>query len=142
MLDTLTNFLSSTGIAQFIGNVNWWQLVVMFAISFVLIYLAIKKGFEPLLLLPIAIGILLTNIPFPADSTAMFDLNLFIPPDSVVQALDTLSKSGMTPEEMKVLVDNFNNGIAIGGTDCADAVRIILEYLYMRQVIFVEMMYF
>jgi len=40
-----------------------WKTVVMLALSFLLIYLAIKKKFEPLLLLPIAIGILLANIP-------------------------------------------------------------------------------
>ncbi|HCU33523.1 MAG TPA: glutaconyl-CoA decarboxylase subunit beta, partial [Ruminococcaceae bacterium] len=35
----------------------------MMAIACVLMYLAIKKGFEPLLLLPIAFGMLLTNLP-------------------------------------------------------------------------------
>lgn len=40
-----------------------WKTVVMLGLSFVLIYLAIKKKFEPLLLLPIAIGVLLANIP-------------------------------------------------------------------------------
>ena len=35
----------------------------MFIISFILIYLAIKKEFEPLLLLPIAFGMLLRNLP-------------------------------------------------------------------------------
>lgn len=40
-----------------------WQHLVMIAISGVLIYLAIVKGFEPLLLLPIAFGMLLANLP-------------------------------------------------------------------------------
>lgn len=40
-----------------------WQNLVMFLISFVLIYLAIVKQFEPLLLLPIAFGVFLTNLP-------------------------------------------------------------------------------
>ena len=40
-----------------------WQQLVMFVISFVLIYLAIVKQFEPLLLLPIAFGMFLTNLP-------------------------------------------------------------------------------
>lgn len=40
-----------------------WQNLVMFIISFVLIYLAIVKQFEPLLLLPIAFGVFLTNLP-------------------------------------------------------------------------------
>ena len=37
--------------------------LVMLVIVGILAYLAIKKGFEPLLLLPIAIGMLLTNLP-------------------------------------------------------------------------------
>ena len=40
-----------------------WQQGLMILISFFLLYLAIKKEFEPLLLLPIAFGMLLTNLP-------------------------------------------------------------------------------
>ncbi|MCX8012559.1 MAG: sodium ion-translocating decarboxylase subunit beta, partial [Desulfobacterota bacterium] len=37
--------------------------IIMWGIAFLFIYLAIKKGFEPLLLLPIGFGILIVNIP-------------------------------------------------------------------------------
>ncbi len=40
-----------------------WKNLAMLGISFVLLYLAIRKGFEPLLLLPIAFGCLLANLP-------------------------------------------------------------------------------
>ena len=40
-----------------------WQQAVMLVVSCVLIYLALVKGFEPLLLLPIAFGMLLANLP-------------------------------------------------------------------------------
>ena len=40
-----------------------WKNLVMFAISFVLLYMAIKKQYEPLLLLPIAFGMFLANLP-------------------------------------------------------------------------------
>ena len=40
-----------------------WQYLVMIAVAFILIYLAIVKKFEPLLLLPIAFGVLLANLP-------------------------------------------------------------------------------
>lgn len=40
-----------------------WQQAVMLTISCILIYLALKKGFEPLLLVPIAFGMLLANLP-------------------------------------------------------------------------------
>ena len=40
-----------------------WQHLVMLTISFVLLYFAVVRKFEPLLLLPIAFGILLANLP-------------------------------------------------------------------------------
>lgn len=40
-----------------------WQQAVMIGIGFVLIYLAIEKEYEPMLLLPIGFGAILTNIP-------------------------------------------------------------------------------
>ncbi len=46
------------------GFVNWeWQQLIMVAIGVLLIYLAIKKQFEPLLLLPIGFGTILSNVP-------------------------------------------------------------------------------
>ena len=43
-------------------NIDWRQVVMLF-VSFFLLYLAIRKQYEPLLLLPIAFGMLLTNLP-------------------------------------------------------------------------------
>ena len=92
MLDSLLEFLTGTGIWQLFFkaaesealftlagtawsfDVNCWQTVVMLLISFVLIYLAIGQKFEPLLLLPIAVGMLLTNLP----GAGMFHLDFFI----------------------------------------------------------------
>jgi len=49
---------------QTMGFMNiTWQQIVMLLVSFFLLYLAIKKQYEPLLLLPIAFGMLLTNLP-------------------------------------------------------------------------------
>ena len=65
LIQSVQSFLGSTGIAQLFGG-DWVSAVktlAMIAIAGVLIYLAIGKGFEPLLLLPIAVGMLLTNIP-------------------------------------------------------------------------------
>src|SRR6056297_415084 len=59
MLQIVTKFIQSTG---FMGLNP--QNILMILISFVLLYLAIKKGFEPLLLVPIAFGMFLTNLPF------------------------------------------------------------------------------
>lgn len=56
--DMFMNLWESSGLAN--GD---WQNYVMIAVSFVLMYLAIVKKFEPLLLLPIAFGMFLINIP-------------------------------------------------------------------------------
>ena len=60
--EAISNFLNDTGIARMIKQADW-KTIIMILISFVLMYLAIGKGFEPLLLLPIAFGMLLTNLP-------------------------------------------------------------------------------
>ena len=53
-----------------------WQNYVMIAISAILIYLAIAKKFEPLLLLPIAFGMLLVNLYPPIMGTPSTNLQL------------------------------------------------------------------
>lgn len=62
MFDTFIETLSKTFLDSgfFVAD---WRTYVMILISCVLMYLAIKKQFEPLLLLPIAFGMLLANIP-------------------------------------------------------------------------------
>ena len=56
----IKNFVNQAG---FKGFADDWRYAVMILISFVLLYLAIVKKFEPLLLMPIAFGMLLTNLP-------------------------------------------------------------------------------
>ncbi|MBR4915415.1 MAG: sodium ion-translocating decarboxylase subunit beta [Clostridiales bacterium] len=60
MLEVLKNLWETSGIATMTI-----QQAIMIGLSFVLLFLAIKKQFEPLLLLPIAFGMLLTNLPWP-----------------------------------------------------------------------------
>ncbi len=60
--EAISDFLNDTGIAKLIQSADW-KTIIMILISFVLMYLAIGRGFEPLLLLPIAFGMLLTNLP-------------------------------------------------------------------------------
>ncbi|MCC5025032.1 MAG: sodium ion-translocating decarboxylase subunit beta [Candidatus Synoicihabitans palmerolidicus] len=54
----LSDFLSTTGFVQITG-----PMLIMWIIAGVLLYLAVGKGFEPLLLVPIAFGALLANLP-------------------------------------------------------------------------------
>ncbi len=76
--EMMSGFLASTGINAFLNpdpnemnaHGEWmsdfhksWGRLIMILVTFLLFYLAIKKGFDPLLLLPIAFGGLLANIP-------------------------------------------------------------------------------
>jgi len=76
MLDSFIRFLQTTGIYQLIQDPEtaWWKTLIMLAIGGVLVYLAIVKKFEPLLLLPIAVGMILTNLP----GANMFHLDFFV----------------------------------------------------------------
>ena len=62
VLDSLKTFAESTGVAGLLAHMGWGTLA-MICVAFVLLYLAIKHKFEPLLLLTIAFGMLLTNLP-------------------------------------------------------------------------------
>lgn len=63
MLEAIKTFLEKTGIAQLFSTDGWWKTLIMYVIIGALFYLAIVKKFEPLLLLPIAFGMLLANLP-------------------------------------------------------------------------------
>ena len=63
--ETIKAFFESSGIAGFF-QANGWLNLIMIVIACVLLFLAIKKKFEPYLLLPIAFGMLLVNLPFVA----------------------------------------------------------------------------
>ena len=105
MLEKIQDFLSTTGIARLLGEEKAWQTLLMFLLSAVLIYLAIGKKFEPLLLLPIAIGMLLTNLP----GANMFHLELFIPSEEAILALEQVFEDktlvNLTAEAIQKLAD-------------------------------------
>lgn len=61
MLETLQNLLNDSGFVSFFADGGWKNLV-MIAVSCLLLYLGIKKQFEPLLLVGIAFGCLLVNV--------------------------------------------------------------------------------
>ena len=75
-MDAITNFLGTTGIANMFAadsDTAWWQYLAMYVIIGCLFYLAIVKKFEPLLLMPIAFGMLLANLP----GAELIHLNFF-----------------------------------------------------------------
>ena len=97
-INTVGSLLADSGFANF----TWGQLL-MILISCVLMYLAIKKQYEPLLLLPIAFGMLLTNLPN-AD---------IYHPDIFINSTGHIDWS-MFAEGKAGLVDIFYLGIKLG----------------------------
>ena len=60
-MEAIWTFIQDTGFYRI--AVGDWKVLIMMVIAFVLLYLAIVKKFEPLLLVPIAFGMLITNLP-------------------------------------------------------------------------------
>ena len=60
-MEAIMNFIQDTGFYRI--ATGDWKVLIMMVISFVLMYLAIVKKFEPLLLVPISFGMLITNLP-------------------------------------------------------------------------------
>lgn len=89
MLENLFQLWKTTGIYKMIYNIGeqattfnpeFYKTLIMYVIVGVLMYLAIAKGFEPLLLLPIAFGMLLANLP----GAELFHKEWFINTDAVI----------------------------------------------------------
>ncbi|MCC8069195.1 MAG: sodium ion-translocating decarboxylase subunit beta [Ruminococcus sp.] len=86
-LEAISGLISSSGIA----NLDI-KSIVMILISFVFMYLAIAKGFEPLLLLPISFGMMLSNLPL----TEMYHPELFnLNAEGHIDVLNVLTEGGL-----------------------------------------------
>ncbi len=91
IIESLNGFLQETGVAELLSNPEAWKTLLMFLIAGVLVYLAIAKGFEPLLLLPIAIGMLLTNLP----GADIFHADLYVHDDwTMTQVVKEVFENG------------------------------------------------
>ena len=95
MLNNLVALWESTGIARFFEHdfLYFGKTMLMYIIVGVLVYLAIFKKYEPLLLLPIAVGMFLTNLP----GANMFHMDLFIHednPSAVLLLQEVVEKGG------------------------------------------------
>lgn len=99
--ESLLNFVQSMG---FVGLVQDWRFIVMLVIACVLLYLAIVKQYEPLLLLPIAFGMILTNLP----GAGMYHSELFAGGHVHWQGFDSLAG----------LVDYLYLGVKLGIYPC------------------------
>ncbi len=103
MIEALLNFWNDTGFSMIVDNP---KSLIMILISFVLAYLAIKKQFEPMLLLPIAFGMLLTNLP----GAGMFHEEIF--------AGGHINWTAFTSSETFGLVDILYLGVKLGIYPC------------------------
>ena len=70
----IAEIFAKSGWAQIFFAEGGWKYAVMLAVACVLLYLAIVKQFEPLLLLPIGFGMLMTNLPL----DGIFHMDIFI----------------------------------------------------------------
>ncbi|MEE7583048.1 MAG: sodium ion-translocating decarboxylase subunit beta [Oscillospiraceae bacterium] len=85
--DAISGLIETSGIA----NLDI-KAIIMILISFVFMYLAIAKGFEPLLLLPISFGMMLSNLPL----TEMYHPDLFIiNEEGHIDVLTVLTQGGL-----------------------------------------------
>ena len=75
-----------------------WQMVVMWVIGAVLIYLAIKKDMEPTLLLPMGFGAILVNLPFSGAVTQVYETGTEVGP------IDVLFNAGIANELFPLLL--------------------------------------
>ncbi len=108
MLDAISNFLSSTGIAKMFSGESgmpWWQTLAQYLIMYVIVgalfYLAIAKKFEPLLLMPIAFGMLLANLP----GAELIHLEYFF--DDYYFAVENGEFTGTLAFQVESFVSNF-----------------------------------
>lgn len=89
----ITSFMQSTGVAKIFAATNDsviqfggidFGVIIMIIVACVLLYLAIVKQFEPLLLMPIAFGMLLTNMP----GAGVFHAEFFTGEEAIKNGID------------------------------------------------------
>lgn len=74
----ITDIVANSGYAYFFTADGGFKNLIMIFMAFIFLYLGIKKGFEPLLMVPIAFGMLLANIPGANLAVQYHDLQGFI----------------------------------------------------------------
>ena len=135
---SLINLWESTGLYSLVSSPNGWQNIVMILISFVLVYLAIVKKFEPLLLLPIAFGMFIVNVPgvynilFGTKGYILTDTltNVEVARGTIDELVALFTNSGYTVssvEEITNLLSNSNVTLVNGYVCQAGAVQISSE---------------
>ncbi len=87
-MEFVTNFLNETGFSKLISDPEFYKTLIMYVIVGVLFYLGVVKQFEPLLLIPIAFGMLLANLP----GANLMHMEFFVNQDPNHTLVDTLKE--------------------------------------------------
>ena len=97
--EIIVAFVQDSGIAGFFVDGGWRNLI-MILIALVLLFLAIKKDFEPYLLLPIAFGMLLVNLPFVASE-------VFLKGSTAYNSITLAANVGITSQQSDYIFEQF-----------------------------------
>lgn len=97
--ETIKAFFMNSGIAGFFEEGGWLNLI-MIVVACVLLFLAIKKKFEPYLLLPIAFGMLLVNLPYVGKE-------IFAKGTSEYNAISLAASCGLTAQQSQFIFDQL-----------------------------------
>ena len=98
--NTIVAFFQQSGIAGFFQG--YWLNLIMIVVACVLLFLAIKKDFEPYLLLPIAFGMLLVNLPHVGEE-------IFNKGATEYNYVSLASKVGLTLDQAKYLISEIRH---------------------------------
>ncbi len=112
--EVIVSIFTNSGYAYFFTADGGWKNLVMILVAFVFLYLGIKKGFEPLLMVPIAFGMLLANIPGANLAVQYHDLQGFIELVARGRVWDEAANAwitGLTPGLMDFLYFGVKAGI-------------------------------
>ena len=133
MSQAINNFLGTTGFAKLFSEPNWWQYIAMYVIIGALFYLAIVKKFEPLLLMPIAFGMLLANLP----GAELIHLEYFF--DEYYLSTEGTELTGTLWEKIDTTA-SCNHGFAshVAVTYCRDILG-LKEIDYKNRTVFLDM---
>ena len=112
MLESLGKLVTESGFAGFFSNPDGWRNLVMIAVACVLLYLGIKKQYEPLLMVGIAMGCLLANV-----SSVFMTADGSLPDALYHQDLwdRFLNTGAFTGEEFKMYFHNYGYILSEGG---------------------------
>ena len=110
ILEKIGAFFGESGFAKMFdagdGSTPWFKYLIMYIIIGALFYLAIVKKFEPLLLLPIAFGMLLANLP----GADLIHTEIFYDEYYLTQVFDS-AKNSLTPAPLEQSIQLFKSAL-------------------------------